>query len=277
MASINRTGTLVLLASFVVGFSSMKASAGFNTGFEAPTYVSGPLSGQDSWTSSTVARVQTQSELETELTNAGLNSADAVHSGSQAVIVTGTGGSSATIRAISGLESASRAVMDVWARPLTPGADGSTVGTNLGNVFIVMEDSTGASGRAAAFRFGATVDEGQLQSTSIDVFSEGPGWIPTGIEWQPDTWYNVRLDADYTTKTYDVFIDGAQVLDDTTFFNTASTNLSQIRIFRGSGQAGMILDDLSVVVPEPGTFSLLLLAGTILTGTARARCRLSSR
>ena len=264
MKLIYRTGTLAILALVVLGFSLREASAAFTTGFEAPIYVSGALAGQDSWSSSAVARVQTQAELDAELTAAGLNPADAVHDGSQAVIVTGTGGSSATIRTVDGFDSATRAVLDVWARPLTPGADGSTVGTNLGNVFIVLEDPSGASGRAAAFRFGATVDAGTIQSTSIDVFSEGPGWVTTGVAWQPDTWYNVQLDADYTNKTYDVYIDGAQVMDDTTFFNTASTGLSQIRIFRGSGQAGMIVDDLSVTIPEPSALVLVMVGGMAL-------------
>jgi hypothetical protein len=186
------------------------------------------------------------------------------------VIVTGTGGSSATIRPISGLQSVSHAVLDVWARPLTPGASGSTVGTSLGNIFMTMEDASGASGRAAAFRFGATVDAGELQSTSIDVFTEGMGWIPTGVEWQPDNWYNVRLDADYAAKTYDVYIDGSRVKNDLTFYNTNSVNLVQIRIFRGSGQAGMIVDDLSVVVPEPSAFVLSwLVGGMMLLGRRR--------
>jgi hypothetical protein len=263
MTLILRAGTLVLLASLVINFSS-PAAWGFDTGFETPTYVSGALAGQDSWTGSSVARVQTQAELDTELTAAGLNPADSVHSGSQAVIVTGTGGSSATIRAFSGFESATRAVFDVWARPLTPGASGSSVGTNLGNIFIVTEDADGASGRAAAFRFGATVEEGVLQATSIDALSAGSTWLPTGIAWQPDTWYNLRLDADYSTKTYDVFVDGAQVLDDIAFVHAGSTHLNQIRVFRGSGQAGMIVDDLAAFVPEPSALALLLAAGSVL-------------
>jgi hypothetical protein len=164
-------------------------------------------------------------------------------------------------------------VLDVWARPLTPGASGSTVGTNLGNVFIVTEDPSGASGRATAFRFGAVVEEGQLQSTSIDAFSEGVGWQSTGVAWQPDTWYNVRMDADYANKTYDVFIDGSLVMDDIDFFHTTSTHLSQVRIFRGSGQAGMIVDDLSIFVPEPNALVLSLTASGLVLFRRRKQVR----
>lgn len=239
-----------------------KVSADFVTGFEAPTYTSGALVPQDSWGGGTAPRVQTDSEIAAELTNAGLDPAAAVHGGTQAVIVTGTGSSSSTVRPVSGLSNASKAVLDVWARPLTPGSTtGSTIGSNVGNIFMTMENSSGV--RAAAFRFGATADMGQITSTSIDYYSEGSAWIPTGLTWQPDTWYNVRLVADYVAKTYSVAIDGTEVASSATFYNTTSSELSQIRIFRGSGQAGMIVDDVAVI-PEPSTIAISLLAGSVL-------------
>lgn len=270
-AAFCRTARLAIAASLTLVWYPATLRADYITSFEAPAYASGSLSGQDMWSGGTAPRVQTATELAAELTAAGLNPADVVHSGAQAVIATGTGGSSSTVRPVSGLASASTAVLDVWARPLTPGGSGSTVGTNVGNIFMTMEDSGGT--RAAAFRFGATTDMGVITSTSIDVYTEGTTWITTGVQWQPDAWYNVQLVADYAAKTYDVKIGGATVLTDVPFYAAASAELSQIRIFRGSGQAGMIVDDVSVV-PEPSALVLSLATGMLvcLRGRLRGRC-----
>lgn len=273
LTAFRRTTHLAIAAALTLAWEPATLHATYLTSFEAPDYASGSLVGQDSWSGGAAPRVQTAAELATELTAAGLNPADAVHSGAQAVIATGTGGSSSTVRPVSGLASASQAVLDVWARPLTPGASGSTVGTNVGNIFMTMEDSAGT--RAAAFRFGAAVDMGTITSTSIDVYSEAAGWTSTGVQWQPDVWYHVRLTADYSTKTYDISIDGAVALTDVPFYAAGSAELSQIRIFRGSGQAGMIIDDVSVI-PEPSAQALSLAAATLgcLCGRIRRPKRL---
>lgn len=262
----------VLFASFLAGSAlATTASAAFVTGFEPPTYASGPLSGQDSWsatsaTTTGTARVLTAAEISGELAVAGLNPAEPVHSGGQAVFVTGTAGSSSTFRPISGLETETRVLMDVFARPLTPGSTGSTVGTAVGNTFLTMEDNTGD--RAAAFRFGfvngaATIDYGTAAQSGI--------WRPSGVVWQADTWYQLTMDVNYTDKTYDFFIDGTKVNPEPVpFYAAASENLAQVRIFRGSNQAGAIVDDLSVAVPEPAGLASLLLAGSAMVLRRRA-------
>jgi len=248
--------TLVLAAP-------QSASAAFSTGFEAPTYSTGALVGQDSWslTSGVSPRVQTESEIAGELTAAGLTATGAVHSGSQAVLVTGSGSTSA-IRPVSGLSASPTVVLDFWARPLTPVAAGSTIGTAVGNAFVTMEDSAGT--RAAAVRFGGALSAGTITNNSIDVFTQGTGWISTGVNWQADVWYNLRLTADYTTQTYDVAIDGTTVKSDVTFYSINSEEFSQIRFFRGNNQAGMIVDDLTVAVPEPAGFALALMAACMI-------------
>ncbi len=257
-----RLRVIVSSMFMLVGAFSTTAPAAFTTSFENPPYVSGQLSGQDSWTGTTPAtvRVLTASEISGELTAAGLNPVGPVHGGTQAVFVTGTAGSSSTFRPIAGMTTEPRVVLDVWARPLTPGAAGSTVGANLGNVFMTMEDSAGD--RAAAFRFGyvsgaATIDYGTAAQAGL--------WRASGVVWQPDTWYHLTMDANYSTETYDFFIDGAKInTAPIPFYSAASDNFAQTRIFRGSGQAGMIVDDLSVAVPEPtGLASLLLVGGSM--------------
>ena len=77
------------------------------------------------------------------------------------------------------------------------------------------------------------------------------------------------MEADYATMTYDVFIDSSQVFDDLPFYSSSSEELSQIRFFRGSGQAGMIVDDISVTVPEPSTASLVALLGCMFISSQR--------
>ena len=73
--------------------------------------------------------------------------------------------------------------------------------------------------------------------------------------------------VDYTTKTYDFSINGAQVnASPIPFYNALSDNFSQIRIFRGANQSGMIVDDLLVTIPESGPIGFLLVGSVLLFG-----------
>lgn len=264
-----------LFATFVLVASlTTTAPAAFTTGFEEPTYVSGNISGQDGWSTNLrpeTQRVRTASEISDELSASGLNPAAPVHSGNQALLVTGTSGSSSTFRPIAGLASEAAVVLDVFARPLSPPtSDAPTTGSAVGNIFMTMEDSAGV--RATAFRFGVTDT-----ATTLDVGTARAGstvWEPTGLTWAPDVWYNLTMEADYAAKTFDFFVDGMQVNSEhIPFYNTTSADFSQVRIFRGSGQAGMIVDDVSVAaVPEPaGIASLLLAGGAMFVRRRRSR------
>jgi hypothetical protein len=242
---------LALLIVSAAQFFATNALAQYVTGFESPLFVSGELNGQDTWTTSTntaTARILTASEIATELTNAGLNPDMPVHGGSQALVVSGAGAGNATIRVISGLESEMKVLLDVWTRPLTGGS--------TGNIFLTMEDPAGT--RAAAFRFGP--------SFSIDYGTNiGGVWQASGNLWNSDTWYRLTMSLDYGTKTYDFSIDGTKINSSPIpFYNVGSTNFSQIRIFRGQNQSGMIVDDLLVVIPEPGAIALLFAGGSAL-------------
>lgn len=241
-----------ILCALFVALSSVHAVGQYLTGFESPTFTSGPINGQDSWTTSTAvdtARIRTASEIATDLANAGLNPDVPVHSGSQALMVSGAGAGNATIRVIPGLSSENRVTLDVWARPL--------VGGSTGNVFLTMEDAAGD--RAAAFRFGTAF------GFSIDYGTNATGiWQSSGTLWNADTWYHLKLDVDYGAKTYDFTIDGTKVnVDPIPFYTALSDNFSQIRIFRGQNQSGMIVDEL-VVIPEPATMACLLVGATAL-------------
>lgn len=243
------TGFLLLAAS---------ASAALVTGFEAPTYASGTIAGQDTWTSTVAnsARVLSASAFATEVTAASQTPpTQPVHGGSQALFVTGTSlASSNTIRTISGMTGETLVSLDLWVQPLS-------IGGSLGNIFLTMENAGGT--RAAAFRFGVVNSQ-----RTIDYGSAVTGiWVPSGTAWSADTWYHLGMEVDYTAKTYDFFINGTQVnAAPIPFYDAGSDSFSQIRIFRGGNQSGMIVDDLRVVagaIPEP-SIPVALLASTVL-------------
>ena len=230
------------------------ASAQFSTSFEAPTYTSGNIAGQDGWATPSRpehARVLTAAEIAAEVSAMGITEGSMVRSGSQALLVSGTGGSSSTSRVITGFEAESLVALDLYSRPLTGG-------NSIGNFFFTMEDGDGT--RAAAVRFGPDgIDYATETTTGL--------WTPTGVGWTSDDWHNIRMEANYSTATYDLFLDGVRLNDSPiAFYDTASDSFAQARVFRGSGQSGGIVDDLTVsVVPEPGTLSLFALgAGAML-------------
>lgn len=235
---------LAVSASF-----SLPALGQYSTGFETPPFNSGAIYGQDFWTATSTAttnsaRVLTASEIATELTGLGLDSSNPVHGGSRALYVSSsTLGSSSTFRPVGGLAAANNVSLDVWARPLT--------GPTMGNIFLTMEDSGG--NRAAAFRFGTSF------GNSIDYGTTVAGiWQSSGVIWDANSWYRLGMVADYTTKTYDFSINGTVIANSIPFYTGTSTNFTQVRVFRGGNQAGMIVDDLNIVaVPEPGTWAFL--------------------
>jgi hypothetical protein len=251
------------LICLTVASATPAAFAQYSTGFEPPAFTSGQISGQDQWTVSAApgtARVLTSTELATELTNAGLTPGQTVHSGSQALLVSGTGASNSTLRSMPGLEAQPLIRLDVWARPIAS--------ATYGNIFLTLEDA--ANTRAAAFRFGTPNGGAQTIDYGTNIANV---WVATQILWDGEQWYHFTFDLDYTAKTYRLAVNGAPVTTDPIpFYNTSSANFSQVRIFRGSNQGGMIVDDLSVVaIPEPVGSSLLLLGAAVCWQRRRRR------
>ena len=245
---------LTRLAFAWVTLLGTEAFAQYSTGFENPPFNSGTINGQDSWTSSSPdnARILTATQIADLLTAAGLTPGMTVHGGSQALLVSGAGGQSATIRQVSELQSETAILVDVWARPLV----GGNTGAPTGNVFAVLEDAGGV--RAATFRFGRPAAEGGGQSIDYATSNDANAfsWQPSGLSWDTDTWYRLTMTVDYTAKTYRLAVNGVPVTaTPVPFYNRNSASFNQIRIFRGNNQAGMIVDDLSMgVVPEPALF-----------------------
>lgn len=223
--------------------------------FEPPTYVSGLLEGQDAWRNDqngNAVRVRTAEEISTALAAAGLPVGTPVHGGGQALMVSGGGVATTTLRTITGLETESRVTLEVWVRPLAAGNTGAAIG----NTFLTMENASGT--RAAAFRLGP--------SNSLDYGSTNSGvWVATGQTWNENEWYRITMRLNYANRTYDFLINGTQVnAAPIPFYNLNSESFRQIRIFRGANQAGAIFDDLWVTGPSrPQITSITAAAGTV--------------
>jgi hypothetical protein len=250
-------------------------------------YTTGLVSFQDGWDSGLRApRVQTAEEIAAELTAAGLNVAQPVRTGNQAVLAAkidtvtevSPPGGYLVRNLFDGLESETKVTADFWARPLTSGlgADPSgtpagnekTIGERQGNVFFGIMDSGSGSAerRVAAVRFGVDtvgsdpytnvverhIDFGTATASNV--------WEKSGVLWEADAWYNFRFDLDFVTKTYDFFINGAKVnTQPIQFYHTDAVNAAKFFISRGTNQAGAIIDDVSVTAFQeppltPGDF-----------------------
>lgn len=238
------------------------AQAQYVTGFENPPFTPGAIASQDSWISGgTVSSVRTASDISALLTASGLNADETVHSGTQALLMSGGEGSVTTRRFVTGLESETYVSLDAWVRPLDRRLDVGA--TNVGNSFLVLEDSSNSSaGRAAAVRFG--YDTSAL--AHIDYATSVSGiWQSTGLSWDPDTWYNITMNLDMAAQTYDFYLDGAKVNSSPIPFYSGNTvtSIGGVRFYRGGAQAGMIIDDLTIV-PEPASIALLLAGGCAL-------------
>lgn len=238
-------------ACMLVGVLPVPATAQLSIGFENPPYVPGSIQSQEGWSGgANFPRVQTASQIASELTAAGLNPGAAVHSGSQALLVTynlseTSGG--LVGKSFTGLASEPHVAMDWWARPLTAGSVGSTIGSDLGNTFVGIRDAAG--NRAAAVRFGVVRDDSNvITGTTIDFGTATTGiWVPSGQTWEGDKWYNFRFELNYAARKYDFLIDGVKMnASPIDFYAAASTSAASVFISRGQNNAGQIMDDVSV-------------------------------
>ena len=234
--------------SYAAQLTMAQSLAFTETGFEAPTYTTGPIGGQDYWltdANANSARVLTDLQIADELQAAGLTPGQTVHGGSQALLITGAAVSSATIRAVPGFENETNVTLDVWVRPLAAGNTGSPTG----NIFMTVENS--GNTRAAAFRFGPanSIDYGSTDTDGV--------WTATGELWDENTWYHITLRINYSERSYDFLINDVQINSSPIpFYTSTSDSFDHIRIFRGANQAGMIMDDLSIAVSGSGAPTL---------------------
>lgn len=233
------TNTVGAAESYAARLSLPVSLAAKPFNFEAPTYVSGLLNGQDGWVNDfndNAVRVLTGTEITDVLTATGRTPGQTVHGGSQALLITGPALATTTIRTITGFETNQQVTLDVWVRALS-----ATAGTAINNTFLTMENAAGT--RAAAFRLGPAL--------SIDYGSTNTGvWVATGLTADSNTWYRITMKLDYATRYYDFCVNDTKVnANPIRFYTPTSDSFRQVRIFRGTGQAGMIVDDLNVTTP----------------------------
>ncbi|RIK76672.1 MAG: hypothetical protein DCC67_13590 [Planctomycetota bacterium] len=280
-----RWALLVVLSCWAAGAQAQTVE-GFITGFEpsGPTevtypvgYTTGPVLGQDLWQGgSRGPRVQTAAEIAAELEAAGLNPANPVHSGDQALLVakvddvtetSATGGGYLVRNVFLNPIVSTDVIAEWWARPLTsglgadpsgtPAGNGKTIGERQGNTFVGIMDES--ENRAAAVRFGVdTVGSDPYTNVverHIDFGSASAGsnvWVKSGLLWEADAWYHFKLDLDFVAKTYDFYVNGVKAnTEPIRFYNEAATDATRFFVSRGTNQAGQIIDDVSVVAQPP--------------------------
>jgi hypothetical protein len=181
----------------------------------------------------------TSSEITNFLASIANPTNDPVHGGSQALVFSGLGLAANAYHYFTGFETQPDITMDVWVRALG--------GATIGNVFVPLEDSAGR--RAAAFRIGP--------SYSIDYGLVANAWVPSGKTANPGEWHHIVIHANFTTKTYDFFVDDEQINSNPLpFYNNAAGNLvlptrvDRVHLFKGANQVGMIMDDLNIHGPD---------------------------
>jgi hypothetical protein len=294
----HRVETILLTSCALVvlraGTTAGQTPAGLITGFEAagspsevtnPTgYVTGTLQFQDNWDlggAGRSPRVQTAAEISAELTAAGLNVGEPVHSGDQALLVakmdTAVESSGYFVRDLfTGLDTETHVTVSFWARPLTsglgadpagtPAGNNKTIGERQGNTFVGVADN--AEVRAAAVRFGVdTVGPNPYENVvqrHIDFASATAGsavWVKSGLLWTADTWYNFRFELDYAAKNYDFYVNDVKVNGPAIpFYNVTSAAPQRFFVSRGTNQGGQIIDDVSITAStappiDPGDFN----------------------
>lgn len=219
---------------------------------EAPTYTSGNIGGQDSWVATGGAagnRVLTATEITNELELIGLTPGETVKSGSQALFFAAPNVASSTlVRVFAGLQSETNVILDVWARGLNQG----NTTAPIGNVFFAAEGTAQTTGRAAYLGF-RTPSSTLTNIQNIDYGSgdiSGGAWNRSGLLFDENEWYLFTAIFDYSAKTYAFYVDNVEVARDITFVHPVSDYFRQLRLFRGANQAGMIVDDITISVPQ---------------------------
>jgi hypothetical protein len=229
--------------------------------FEPPTFTSGNIGGQDSpaWVATGNAagnNVLTGAEITNALEVLAIEPAETVQSGSQALFFSAHNVASSTlVRPVIGLENATKVIMDVRIRGLLRG----NTTAPYGNMFFAIEGTAGTTGRATYIGPRDTAAAAQVGPYFGYGTAVVPGtWGRVGL-FDGESWNQLTTILDYSTKTFDFFIDGVEAAKNVPFVHAAADAFLQLRLSRGANQAGAIVDDVVLSVPQSG-------AGPEITG-----------
>ncbi|TVQ31853.1 MAG: PEP-CTERM sorting domain-containing protein [Phycisphaeraceae bacterium] len=219
------------------------------TGFEAPDFVSGPISGQNGWTTFTANM------------NAPVISTANPASGAQHLRITegpGAGGSfnGAFSPNFGQTAQNKRSItsVDIFHSDLD-GADANIVG---------QTPTDGLTSWRVVLNF-----EGGI--FVLDDIGLGLQFVDTGVSWTPGEYKNLKVDFDPANDAIDYYYDNALIYTGSVF---GGTSVDQAILFADnffSFAPGSFIDydNFSIIVPTPGALALFGLAG--LAGVRRRR------
>jgi len=225
---------LICLALLVAALPAT-ADVLFSTGFEAPDYVTGDLTGQQGWTISTTT---------TNVSVTGLSGY--VIEGAQSMLVTGNAGRAA-MHSISGAGNLTRIEVKL-----------AKAQVNTGQWWVALQKADG-SGRSGVFGF---------NNGNIQYYRGGSGWT-TYSAFSAATAYAFTADVDIANKTYALWVNGVLVDAAIPTYSTAAVIPEQVYLYRGYlSLTGLdtwanyaVADSLAISsVPEPSSL-LALVAG----------------
>ena len=102
-------------------------------------------------------------------------------------------------------------------------------------------------------------------------WNSGPGWTKFG-SLALGTKYNLAMDLDMGTKTYDVYLNGTQMLSGLKFYTSTQSNVNTVFLYKRYACGDYAIDNISVMAtPEPSSL-LALGCGMIgLVGSIRRK------
>jgi hypothetical protein len=246
----------LLLTSIVTGAlvaGSVQGATLFDSfGFESPTYTLGGLAGQNGWTSLGAGVGAVQNSV--------------VQSGSQAVSITGN---------------SANGYWDWQSINYTPSPGevvSATSGLRRGSSITAIKnfgyflDAYGSADEIG--RIGIAENAGTLVAVATTVVGGTPGnyIFASGLSY--DTWYNLQMDINVGSQTFNFSINGTLVGSNLPFL-TAESDVTDVDL-QLQGRAGATdvgyFDNYkitTVAVPEPAAVSLAVFGGLTLLAVRR--------